>query len=142
MTGAEVAILLAALQAAYRIEITDAMAALWLNTLRDVEYEIAAPAVELWMDEQEQFPTPAGIRSTIRAIRRNAEPARMAIPGGTSARAVPFPEGIQIAYQAYCHERARQGKLALPYEQFRGTPFMRRLADAEEARRRAEEANA
>lgn len=121
--------LIEVLAATYGREVPPEAVAVWCNVFADTDTDRVINAARAWIETQPRFPTPADIRTTMRAT---GEPARMALPH-TTERVVPFPEGIAIAYAAYCAERRRQGRSALSYAEFRGSGWIARMAAQEGA---------
>jgi len=124
MTPIEVQQVLTVLDAAYpNTEVTDEMAALWVNALADDDTTRVRNAVEQYVRNEEWFPTPASLRQYIRdAARREqmADPGHRALPEGRGQYPT-FAEGIQIAYESYCREVRKQGREPRTFEQFRGS---------------------
>jgi len=90
----------------------------WANTFASDDAERMAEALALWLESEERFPTPAGLRQKARESARREimeAPQRAIAPGQYPT----FAEGIQIAYDSYCLEVHRQGREPKPFDQFR-----------------------
>jgi hypothetical protein len=72
MTPTQSAQVLAALHGAYpRVELDDAIAAVWQNTLAVTEYDVAMKAVAQWINESRFWPSVAEINAIITSIKRD-----------------------------------------------------------------------
>jgi len=92
----------------------------WANTFANDSAERMATALGLWLETEERFPTPAGLRQKAREI---AHRESMIGHGNTLPPAAgqypTFAEGIQIAYESYCRQARQLGNEPKPFEQFR-----------------------
>jgi hypothetical protein len=72
MSPTQAAQVLAALHGAYpRVELDDAIAAVWQNTLAVTEYDVAMQAVAQWINESRFWPSVAEINGLITSIKRD-----------------------------------------------------------------------
>jgi len=94
----------------------------WASTFVMDSADKMATALALWIEEEERFPTPAGLRHKARAEARRAAmttgaPAIEA-PRSGPGRLLGPEEGLPIAYSAYCAEVRGQGREPKPFDEF------------------------
>lgn len=120
MNSTETAQILTVLSGAYpNQEVTDETAMLWANAFAGDSMSDVKVAVIDWINNEQWWPTPAGIRERIRNAKRQQqyEQPRPALPSGVEW--MPYPEGVRVAYDAYCRQVRKDGKTPREFDSFR-----------------------
>jgi hypothetical protein len=121
MTYDDATDLIQVLAAAYPREVTDDMIVLWAGVFQDDDLDRVAEAVGEWIETDQFFPTPAGIKDTMRQHARRRLMEREALPAIDYRQEIGGPAGgFKIAYDSYVKQCKRDGVKPQTYEKFRG----------------------